>query len=466
MKRSVFIVVLLVPMILAGCNETAISYETNEAELLKEFLPNIDTDSDLNMDYTIIEKNNIHNAEALDIIAAGCFNSGLCPVVLWNGSDYFKGFIDKEGNLKFYFEIETSIREFADFHNDDYPFLNAYYGDFTTYKQNDTFYVIDREGQITSQYLLSDVKCYGNGYTWIETETESSWNTEAEYIYTLYDPFGNEEYSINNGNEEKGISYLGEGVFYTYYSNEGFCYFTNKHSFLSDIHWASDNRYENGYIILDEENLGPWPYYFTYMDTQGNIERIDIEDDYYISSGDTKVIGITSDYAILSYSGMNSGLLRYNFENQSYEIYNGKYINHLSLGKYEMFNNGIVAFRINGADGHTYYGLVNGESFEDLGEPILRPSESQSYLLDDCFYTYDFLHNGIVKIYNHQGELLSEYDIHYYCDCLVNEGVVVYHTFNNDEFEENSDEILFLDYYGNRLFEGINYSDAVEVSLK
>lgn len=158
------------------------------------------------------------------------------------------------------------------------------------------------------------------------------------------------------------------------------------------------------------------------------------------------------------------------FKSQAYEIYNGKYIDYLSLGSYEMFTNGTVAFRINGADGNTYYGLINSESFQDLGEPIYRPPESESYLLEDCFYTLDFIHDDVVKIYNYQCELLSEHNIHSSYDCQVNEGVVVYRTFNDKEFDEQFDEdsnkILFLDYYGNILFKDINYSNAVEVSLK
>lgn len=394
---------------------------------------------------------------------AGSYNEGLCPIIFLNEQDkWCKGFIDKEGNLIYYFEIDGDkliYWDFIDYYKNDNTMLEGYNDGYTSVGLDGVFYILDPNGNIVSKYNEDEVFCYGGGYTWIETQTESSWNTEAQFTYTLFDPSGNQEFSFSNycGDEGTTIEYLGNHNFRwsSYEVEEGF-YFADFHKSVSDYdkHW--ELKPDDFLIFRPMINEGL--FNFTYVDKEGNVGTLNLGDKYNLDYSQIDFIGMTSNYVFILFTsapGADGCYYRYDINEDKFQKYEGIYSEYLDSWNIYQYYNGIGAIVIDGVDDKRYIGIIDINTFEALGEPI--PYENEYRILDGVIDVCGWNGNGYEMIYDYQGNLLSEYDLNWYYDCRVGDGVVVYHSPN--------DEMLFFDYYGQPLFEQINFSNSKQVNL-
>lgn len=338
----------------------------------------------------------------------------------------YKAVTDDSGKLLFYYETEEE--ECGDMER----FFNGYMS--TVY--DGIYYVLDVSGSVCSSYNWEDVRCYGEGYTWIEYFTGNSWDSEGYYYYKLYDPNGNEvtDFSMEDkrdafetyGPPRAKISYLGDGVF-CYYSGYGYPDVFTSYFFTSTGEWKQDIKTFSEYEDIEFNDGSSVPLYvtdnmvdydehteeerhaFTILDANGEIQQIQIPDEYlsdvtsmFTDKWEPDILGHSQNYFL--FHSRYDGYFVYNRDTNEFRKYEGKYSEQTET---EVENAGIYgnifAMPFYGADDNRYVGLINVDTMEEIGEPIAGRDISfqdgiLSLVIGDTNYYY-----------NLQGEKIGEF---------------------------------------------------------
>lgn len=382
----------------------------------------------------------------------------------------YKAVTDESGNLLFYYE-DTVEHECTDMER----FSNGYMS--TVY--NGIYYVIDESGNISSSYNWDSVRCYGAGYTWIEYFTGNSWDSEGYYYYKLYDPAGNEVTDISmEGKYDENtmyelprakISYLGDGVF-CYYSGYGYPDVFTSYYFTSTKEWKQDIKTFSEYENIEFNDGSSVPLYvtdnmvdydehteeerhaFTILDSNGNIQQIQIPDEYlstvtsmFTDKWAPDILGHSQNYFL--FHSRYDGYFVYNRDTNEFKKYDGKYSEQTET---EVENAGIYgnifAMPFYGADDNRYVGLINVDTMEEIGEPIAgRDLSFQDGVLSivsgDTNYYYnlqgekigEFPTDGVTLKYRNENALVVRYDENNACSIEHYDRTPLFLTISTDE---------------------------------
>ena len=392
---------------------------------------------------------------------AGVYTEKLAYVIWDDDEGCWKGFLDENGKVKFYMPIDGEIDRF------DSKFDNGY----TWFEYQEKFYVVDIDGNIRSEYDVENVLCYGAGYTWIETLDSGSWDDGGKFYYTLYDPDGekvleeSEDRFDEWGNEESSFDceYLGDAAFvYMKYTDTGEeCrIYDIKSSSVMDIKEefskiADSRKYENIIAaVVMSEDMESCNLVLIY---NGNEEVIQIPDQYrgqyeYMLS----TLGWSDDYVLLTLYNDNNEqqpALIYDIKNKEFKIYEGKYRKYLvnySNGSSFIYDN-ILALRMIGADGRWYVGLVNADTFEEIGDPI----EVDDFALEKnvLLVKNEYEYGEETELYDLENNLLISLDENESVKA-IGENVLLIEADNDETYYK------FIRFDGTSMFDTIDISQA------
>ena len=336
------------------------------------------------------------NAISIDsVIQQRGFHDDLAFLMFRSEYQNYKGFIDKNGNMRFFIPCDNYSENVYTY---DVSFDNGY----TWAQYNGKFYVIDTDGTIKSQYDANEVVNYGGGFTWLEREKNVSWDNAGVNTYTLYDPEGNEvyQYEIKKeyfGNWSFDIAYMKNGVFLfdmlDANGSEKNIVYDTKHLEATELDADIDrfiNRGTNDSTIAalscPNESVGA-----DYVNNplrlmlikDGKVEKKSIPSNYFGMWGSYPGLLDWSDqYALLTYyDGDINHFFVYDIQNKKFKEYSGKYKNYLQAytGAGNAVDGHMMALRITGADGGSYVCLVDANgTMPEIGDPI----RAEDYILE------------------------------------------------------------------------------------
>lgn len=411
------------------------------------------------------------------LLDARRYCEGLSSIQFLKDEIKYNGYIDKEGNLKFYFRAVSPSGDTERGSNFENGYARSVY--------DGKSYVFDKQGIVTSSYEEENIVTYNSGYTWIEED--NSGFDKVEYVYTLYDPDGNEETSfICEDDEGSWIYSLGEGVFC--YKTGRFwdewdedvgeyfyCYdyyFTKSHKWVEDICSFEDMeeiKFEDGTLVCfsGEEKDG---YYITIFDNEGIYRHIRIPDDLIIPHSyyddDVPIVrGYSGNYVLLE--AENNWYYVYDIANDNFIKYTGDYEEQVHFkgpwsngyGTPEIEGNTLVIM-LEGMDGEDYVEMVHLPTMETIGEPVRADEFSimnqfllTSITVDDSEEIYE------TSIYNTNMELIctTQDDVSWK---FGNEAIV-----KKTRGQDDVLEYEYLDNTGKALFDKINYRVGKEIDL-
>ena len=374
-----------------------------------------------------------------------------------------KGFIDKSGNLKFYVPVDDQASD-----EDIYRYWVDFDNGYNWFEYDGKFYVIDTDGNITSQYDAEDVVEYGAGYTWIETEEEVSWDNAGFHKYVLYNPQGDEaaEYCIDSsyfdGSWSFGLSYIGGGIFAYETPDKSMLYDTNLLSEIElDVDYDKVTKYgiNNGIIVSTGAavNDGYWASeenpFILILIKDGIEEKIEIPSKYLGDwGGYPTLLDWSNQYALLVTEKDDDDLFFvYDMETQEVNSYSGKYdgyLKYFSNTDYAVWEN-ILAIYMKGADGNDYVGMINANTMEEIGNSIELVGDDEGFwmkngvLLVNGKDLYDLDHNFLWTV----DENATVKDIGQDTILLVNDG-------------EEETGFYYRKFDGTRLFSEVNTSGS------
>ena len=396
------------------------------------------------------------------------YNDGLAWIMRSYDDNYY-ACINKSGEVLFQFPAEGILS------------VSDYSSGYAHILREDYVAIIDTEGDILSSYALDEnnvFMAYGDGYTVIESY--SGGFDSSEYIYNIYDPYGNVIDNLSNeGKQYASVNYCGNGSFaFRISDDEYFYYFAATQQSIFSEHktlFYDDMAIEEIYEVFDEFS-NYFGTYIRFFDTNGEcferaVEPSDILDGNYQSIidrlgeftyNDTIGTAIVKDgICILNYASYNSDfyynrdfILSYDIENDSLysldEAYSDKLITDLMPDE-TVLNSNRLALPLQGDDGELYVAV-----FDEHLNIILEPTRMDSYrpyadgrmiiTLDDATYVYD--ENGNIVFTNS--------DVGYFKISDYSDGAAL--------VEDEAAGIVYLDKEGNTLFESITSSGARNIS--
>lgn len=332
---------------------------------------------------------------------ARTYKDGLAFILFDTGEKQYKGFIDEEGTLKFYVPMDQNSSDEV-IYAYEVDFDNGY----TWFEYSNTFYVIDQNGRIKSKYDSEQVVSYGAGYTWTVSEEDEAWNDAGIHKYVLHAPSGEEvtSYSIENeymDQDRFSIAYIGEGVFaYETMDTDQEMEEPEKVCMIYDVTVGKTEKAEIGFEAIRDAGISDG--LIVNADTEdGNWPNVDnpiiltlIKDgeikEAQISGGDIDgaesyplLLGWSEKYVLFTVEiDEKSQLWIYDLEKASIKKYTGAYMEYVTDyrgAEGNIYKNVIVA-KINGADGKDYICMINADTMEDIGEPILTKNFKEFYL--------------------------------------------------------------------------------------
>ena len=337
------------------------------------------------------------------ILNARVFKDGIAFILFDTGEKQYKGFVNESGVLQFYVPIDN------DADNDEiYAFNVDFENGYNWFEYSNTFYVIDQKGAIKSKYNSEDVVSYGAGYTWIVSEENESWNDAGIHKYTLYNPLGEEvtSYSIENeymDRDDFGITYIGEGIFaYEMMDTEQemeepekVCriYDTNvSKTSMPDVDFEElkDAGVSDGLIVMAGTEDGNWPNadnpVILKVIKDGEFQEIQVSgSDMDGAESDPSLLGWSEKYVLYTIEiDGKSQLWIYNLNNASAKKYMGTFKEYITdyRGAEGNVDGNIIVAKISGADGKDYICMINVDSMEEVGDPILTEGFEEFYLED------------------------------------------------------------------------------------
>ena len=352
------------------------------------------------------------------------------------GTEYL-GCIDNSGKILFSFPCSSSYQE-------GYRFKDG----FSKIVDGNTAYIINSSGEKSNPYNEKELKAWGGGYAFLEKYSSGGFDEAPGYKYTIEDFDGNIIGELPYTDQIYGIKYNGCGVF-TYLTTayaDGVRVFNSVKGIEITPSLLMD--YNVGYKFYDESH----GYLISKAAWDGNdILVLDIQDDT------DRVITIPAEYGnsfelmglwngiIALYSHSDNLYIFYDIDSDTFTKYSGQYSDKVTSpdGTYSgdvHFQNGILAISLIGADGKSYYALIDTDM-----NTVLEPF--QAYELSFCDNTAILVRLGdqfsfTPAIYDWSGTLLwnnislslNRYDI--------SDGIV---------FCENE----YYDYYGNPAIEKV-----------
>lgn len=419
------------------------------------FCKEIKCDSLYDEETGFIDLNNLDRAYA--------FEEGLACIFFSTNGESYKGFLDENGNLLFYMPGDSG----------EFEYTSDFDKGYTWFQYEGYFYVVDTKGNIKSKYDTENVECYGAGYTWIRTEGGENWDNAGEVVYTFYDPEGNVvlEQKLNKSDDWDAIdslnhAYLGEGMFAYEKETDASCviYDTNlsktiesKASYdkvadagcydgiiattvwaVGDDYWASENNPFELVLVMDGEQ----------KEIQIPAEYMGEYDDHAV------LLDWSGRYALFLFNENDEqALFAYDIQNQTFQIYTGKYKDYLEDYYYEtsyVYGN-VLIFNIYGDDDEKYICLVNAETMEEIGDPI---REDELLIGDKALVTFT---NSGTEVYDMKNNLLLSLYDEETVEAIGKNVLVV--------AEENEVECLYkyIRFNGKKMFKNINTSAARNV---
>lgn len=392
--------------------------------------------------------------------AAKGYQENLACVQFYMDEKEYFGYIDKEGKMKFYFPAKQE--------DDICYFPTDFDNGYIQYKYGETSYIIDKNGNIRSQYGEEGVS-YGAGYTWIESDISGF--DEAGYKDILYTPDGEIETEITSDKSVE-IEYLGNGIFLYDDDDEEV---TRKYYFSKIHKWV--DSYGDEYDIKVN---GEWLYdglyqdyelrkkYFTVYNSEGESMQVNLPDDIY--NDQIYVCDMSDKYIFFladSY-GSERILYIYDLTSKEFRSYSGKYADKVQKkdnSQYILNDSLIVSMQ--GEDEKNYIGFISIKDLTEIGEPI----QFDSFEVGSDVVSVWTDSSEEQQIYDSEGNLLytltESSSLGWLGGFSENTMVTGYTDFRvqeDDEVEENNYN-QFMDYEGNTLFDSIDYNSAKEISL-
>ena len=332
---------------------------------------------------------------------ARTYKDGLAFILFDTGEKQYKGFVDEEGNLQFYVPIDQNASDEA-IYAYDVDFDNGY----NWFEYSDLFYVIDQNGLIKSKYDSEQVVSYGAGYTWTVSEEDEAWNDAGIHKYVLHDPSGEEvtSYSIENeymDQERFSLAYIGEGVFaYETMDTDQEMEEPEKVCMIYDVTAGKTEKAEIGFEAVREAGIsdglivnadtedGNWPNadnpIILTLIKDGEIKEAQISGgDIDGAESDPLLLGWSEKYVLFTVEiDGKSQLWIYDLEKASIKKYTGAYKDYVTdyRGAEGNIYKNVIAAKINGADGKDYICMINADTMEDIGDPILTEDFKEFYL--------------------------------------------------------------------------------------
>ena len=353
------------------------------------------SDIESNEDHT--ENDSLNPISMEDIVKAKGYSEDLACIIFTSGEETYRGYLDLNGNLKFYVLMDKNASN-----DDNYLYDLDYENGYTWFQYDGVFYVMDASGTVKSRYRLDEVSSYGAGYTWIVREEEKTWDNVGLHNYILYDADGTEvtRYNVSNeyNYESCSPSYAGGGVFtYKVVDIDGeqieqipMIYYAKLKKALRlncDPDAVLEHGMKQGMIVTldrtDESSSDSEqnPYTITLRLENGEQKEIKIPKEY--ANNGTELIDWSDQYLVFEGSKENQrSFYIYDIANQALKWYSGKYQGYYdrfqAYNEDDVISGSIIALRIEGADEKHYIGLIDAKTMKEIGEPI--PAEDEFFL--------------------------------------------------------------------------------------
>ena len=407
------------------------------------------------------------------------------------GDEEFKyGCIDKEGKMIFYISGADSTDSEAVSYSNGYSY----------FKNGDTLYLFDLNGNVVNEYQSSvdiSIKAYADGYVW--TEEYTSGFDSAFYTYILYDPEGTALTKFEHSGTESidELYYYSRGVWgYDTQNSDGesiqrfYCSDTYKwvESTIAaknhDIYFYDDNAVIG--IKYEDPSETGYRARLCLLDTSGNLTEVPISGELGWNWDNPNFIN--EGYCVLE--EYEAYLISYQLSTGKFSKMENEYSERVkgsALPEIRMFDNGRITMTLTGNDEENYVALFDN-SWNIIGEPLKYVKYNFSdgmlivldWILDDSGVAYQ----EYLSVYNSDGEeIFSPTENGYVSITSFEDGVAralpsdADSTFRSavsttmgaladNQSGPVSGEFVYIDSEGNRLFENIDMTTAIEVDLE
>ncbi len=414
------------------------------------------------------------------------FSEGLAWVQYGDSPKYW-GCINREGKMLFQYSC-NDIDDTAAL-NVPTPFSNGY--SYLKSKDGQKIYVINKNGDLCSNYAYDEVVAHGDGYTVIQKH-HSDYNT-AYYLYTIYNFQGDvlDTYKTNN-DSEIAVNYCGKGVFAfedDYETKEFFFdeyYYKTNYFFSESKTWVKTEYgnqdevyfYDNTALLEVNYVSGDYRAELIFMDTNGSITKVGVKGDY---GWNFQTSGVLDNVCLLydcSSDNVNNMVI-YDLDTKSFkQLTDQDILSKINVEYLEKsttaFNNNIIILKLVGKDNEDYIAAFDKEWSQILA-PIkaesYSPTSSERFIVDDT-EVYDTNCNIVYNI-NEKGYHLTYTS---YLSSPIYSDNVLWVTEEENDISENKDffghsnteksNFAALDKDGNLLFDSIDTTNVITKSIE